>query len=57
MSEKLSEHDEALKNKIVEHCRWMWKNDREYASWAFNNYAKMLPWLNLEKKNDSRTQS
>jgi hypothetical protein len=39
-----------LRNRIIEHCRWMWNMDRAYAEWAFDWYAATLPWLKLERK-------
>lgn len=42
--------DQALRARIVAHCRAMYALDRTYANWAFDNYARMLPWLGLERK-------
>lgn len=42
--------DEAQRNRILEHCRFMYALDKDYANWAFDNYARMLPWLKLERK-------
>ena len=42
--------DEALRARIVAHCRAMYARDRDCANWAFDNYARMLPWLGLERK-------
>ena len=46
----LTPEDESLRARIVEHCRAMYARDRDYANWAFDNYARMLPWLKLERK-------
>lgn len=42
--------DEAQRNRILEHCRTMYAREKSYANWAFDNYARMLPWLKLERK-------
>ena len=46
----LTPEDEALRARIVAHCRAMYALDKDYANWAFDNYARMLPWLKLERK-------
>lgn len=46
----LTPRDQALRARIVAHCRAMYALDRTYANWAFDNYARLLPWLGLERK-------
>ena len=46
----LTLQEAALRTRIVAHCRAMYALDRTYANWAFDNYARMLPWLGLERK-------
>jgi hypothetical protein len=47
---ELSEHDQALRTRIVEHCRWIATYDRAYAIAAFNHYDQLMPWLELRRK-------
>ena len=42
--------DKALRSRILAHCRELYAIDRTYANWAFDNYARMVPWLGLERK-------
>ena len=49
-NDELTPEDEALRARIVAHCRAMYALDKDYANWAFDNYARMLPWLKLERK-------
>lgn len=46
----MSEKDIALKERILQHCRWVYSFDKEYANWCFDRYAEMLPWLELKRK-------
>jgi hypothetical protein len=48
--EVLSDADTALRASIIQHCRMLYKLDPDYAEWAFDQYAKGLPWLNLTRK-------
>jgi hypothetical protein len=50
MNEPLTPQDEALRTRILAHCRELYAIDRTYANWAFDNYARMVPWLGLERK-------
>jgi hypothetical protein len=47
---ELSEHEQALRTRIVEHCKWIATYDRAYAIAAFNWYDQLLPWLELRRK-------
>lgn len=42
--------DEALKLRVIEHCRWIAMFDRDYAIRAFNHYDELMPWLQLRSK-------
>jgi hypothetical protein len=44
------EREAALRADILETCRKWYAYDRTYANWAFDNYARLLPWLGLERK-------
>ena len=47
---ELSAYDQDLRTRILAHCRELYAIDRTYANWAFDNYARMVPWLGLERK-------
>ena len=49
MQNTLTPADKALAAKILAHCAWMAKYDREYAVAAWKGYCESLPWLELEK--------
>ncbi len=42
--------DDELRQMVLQHCRWMHGFDKQYAIWAFDNYAAIMPWLKLERK-------
>ena len=45
-----AESNEVLKQRILRHCRSMYEADPAYASWAFDRYTALLPWVGLERK-------
>lgn len=47
---ELSAYDQDLRARIIEHCRKLYALDPDYANWAFDRYARELPWLKLERK-------
>jgi len=46
----MTDKDAQLKQRVLEHCRWVYTFDKDYANWCFNRYAEMLPWLGLQRK-------
>ena len=44
------DYEQKLRTRILAHCRELYAIDRTYANWAFDNYARMVPWLGLERK-------
>jgi hypothetical protein len=47
---QLTPKEQKLREDILETCRKWYAIDRTYANWAFDNYARMVPWLGLERK-------
>ena len=46
----MNDHDQALRQRVIDHCRWIATFDRPYAIEEFNHYDQLLPWLELRKK-------
>jgi len=41
---------QALRARVISHCAWIATFDRAYAVAAFNEYDRLLPWLEVKKK-------
>lgn len=46
----LAPRDQALRARILSHCKWIATFDRAEAIRAFRWYDELLPWLELRRK-------
>ena len=46
----LSDKDQALRTRVIDHCRFMWGFDRTYANAAYDRYREQLYWLELPER-------
>jgi len=44
------DHEQNLRTRVIEHCRWISTFDRDEAIRIFYWYDELMPWLELRKK-------